>query len=221
MNFRRIACALALAAASAAQAAPVTFQFTGVLDSSDVSSYAAGTTVSGQFTYDTDTAPAMDAQSLGDGFSLITYLSIAPDSMLLNIGEDAYTFTNLNVAIVDSTGGAEGGEALSLLGDGASVNGVAGSMAGLSLAFVSMGTNPDVLTLALPSSLNLADFDAPVISPVGTLFTDMSNNGPTASFTVTSLTQATPVPEPGSAWTMLLGLGLVGGLLRARRPAVR
>lgn len=218
MKFTRIACAaLALAASAAAQAAPVTVQFAGILDSSDVPGYEAGIEVTGQFSYDTDTLPAADPEFLADGFSLATYAISAPGSLLLNIGGDVLSFSGLNVAILDNDGTGEGGEALSILAEGMTLGGLPGAGA-VALTFLTSGANPDTLSLTLPASLELADFDLPFMAASGSYFTDLSANGKTAAFTMTSLT-TTAVPEPTTALTMLLGVGLMGGLLSRRRAA--
>ena len=212
----RIACALLLSATTAVQAAPVTFEFTGVLDSSEIAGWEAGTAISGQFTYDTDTAPASGPDSLGDGFSLATYAVAGPGSFVLNIGGEALSFSSLGILMLDSTGEAEGGEAFSLMAEGLTVGGEARDGA-VQFTLATQGTNPAVLTTALPETLNLDDFDAPIISKVGSFQSDLSSNAKTANFTVTSLTNVTAVPEPATTWTMLMGLGLLGGAALRRR----
>jgi hypothetical protein len=217
-KFRQLALTLALAAASAAQAASVSFDFTGTLDDSAIAGYDVGSTISGRLTYDTDTLPAMEAQEIGEGFQIITYGMFEPGSLLLNIGGDALSFSVLNIAIVDGNGTGEGAEAISILAEGMTINGQEGDGA-VSMTFATLGTNQDLLTLALPSTMNLADFDAPIISPVGSFLTNLSSDALSANFTLNSLSTATAVPEAGSALTMLMGLGLMGGLLMKRRRA--
>jgi hypothetical protein len=216
MKFSSIACALALAACTAAQAAPVTFEFTGLIDSSDVAGYEGGSTVSGSFTYDPEMATQMDLQSLGDGFQLATYAATA-GSMLLNIGGEALSFSNLSIVVLDGDGTGEGMEAITFSADGMTRNGVSSDGA-LSLMLATTGANQDVLTTDLPLTLDLADFDMPFMSPLGTYFTNLTSNAQSAAFTITSLTSATTsVPEPATAWSMLVGLGVIGGVMRARR----
>jgi hypothetical protein len=220
MKISQIACALALAVSAVAQAAPVTVQFSGLVDTSDVAGYDVDSEISGQFTYDTDAASLMDPQALGDGFSIVTYGVNAPDALTFNIGGDVLSFSNLGIAIFDSVGEVEGGESFSILADVMTLNGVPGSPGAVMLTFNTSGTNPDVLSLALPSSLNLADFDSPFAAATGSFLTDLTSNGQSVSFNITSLT-TTAVPEPGSALTMLLGFGLMGGLVHRRRSAAR
>lgn len=217
-KFRHLASVLALVAASAAQAAPVSFDFTGTLDDSAIAGYDVGSTISGRLTYDTDTLPAMEAMEIGEGFQFITYAVFEPGALLLNIGGDALSFSTLNIAIVDGNGTGEGAEAFSILAEGMTINGQDGEGA-VSLTLATLGTNQDLLTSALPATLNLADFDAPIISPVGSFMTNLSSDALSANFTINSLTPATPVPEPGTVVTMLMGLGLMGGLLMTRRRA--
>lgn len=218
MKLARMACALALVASSAAHAAPVTFQFTGTVDDSSISGYEVGSLISGQFTYDTDTPAAMDPSSLGDGFQLITYAAGRPDAFELSIGGDVITSSMLNIVILDSDGTTEGGEALSIMADGATVRGGIEGDGAIGLTFTTTGLNTNVLTTALPSVLTLEDFDSPFMGRYGTIFSSLAGEGGTASFTVTSL-QTTAVPEVSTAVTMLTGFALMGGLLRRRRIA--
>jgi hypothetical protein len=220
MKFNLIVGACALAAATAAQAAPITFQFTGTLDSSDVVGYEVGSLVSGEFTYETDTLPTSEPEPVSDGFQLVVYGGLsAPASFKFNIGGDAMSFSNVNVVILDNDGLELGSEFLSISGEGATVNGAAGT-SGVSLTLGTVGTNPDVLSVALPSTLNLSDFQGALAMPSGTFISDSSGTQ-MATFTVTSLTAApaVAVPEPATALSMLLGLGLMGGVMRRRRAS--
>jgi hypothetical protein len=214
MKFAPIAGALALAiSAATAQAAPVSYQFSATLDESSITGYEAGSSVTGHFSYDSDTAATMDPLVLEDGFQIITFMIDNPDAFQLNIGGDVLTSSLLNIMILDSTvSGAEGGEAISFMVDGVTVNGVAGS-GSVGLTFLTMGTNIDVLGTTLPSTLNLDDFDVPMSGRSGVLLDVKDGSG---SFTVSAVTA---VPEPASALTMALGLVLMGGLIGRRRRA--
>lgn len=219
MKFSSIVGALALAACTATHAAPITFDFTGLIDTSDVAGYDSGSTVSGSFTYDPETATRMDLQPLGEGFQLATY-AVTTGGMLLNIGGEALSFSNLGIVVFDGDGTGEGMEAITFNADGMTRNGVS-SEGALSIMLATTGANQDVVTVDLPLALNLADFDMPFISPLGTYFTDLTSNAQMAAFTLTTLTPGTTaaVPEPAAMWSMLVGLGMIGGVMRARRRA--
>lgn len=217
MKFTHIVSALALLASSASFAAPVTYNFTGTVDDSTVAGQSAGDAVSGQFTYDTDAAPAAPITDLGDGFQLATFLIEQPGALSVTIGGQTLTSSVLNVAILDNVSG-DGGEALSLLSGGLLVNGQETDGA-LGLNFMTSGSNRDVFSSSLPANMQLSDFDAPMYASAGSLFVSLSNpDAASTNFTVTSLSRVTSaVPEASTGLTLMTGLFMMGGLLRQRR----
>src|SRR5690606_11687078 len=122
-------------------------------------------------------------------------------------------FSTLGIAMLDTDGTIEIGEALGIMAMDMSLNGIPGGLGAVSLNLNTSGGNPNVLSLSLPTSLSLADFDD---SAYGSFYSDASSFSEGLGFTLTSLS-ASAVPEPSSALSMLLGLGLVGGALWGRR----
>lgn len=216
MQIKHLACAAAMLAFGVAHAAPVSFQFTGVVDKAGDFGVALGAEVSGVITYDTATQPDFESGPIGPGLNLqlVSYNLTGIGSFDVNLAGKQLTTSTMGATIRDNLGGNHE-EQIDFSGSGVKLDGLAYSGA---YAVLTLATRPgvsDVLDRNLPSSINLADFDAPYFAHYGAVFKGDGLDSSTLTFNVTSITA---VPEPASVVSMSLGLvGVLGLSLRRRR----
>lgn len=188
------------------EATPVSYSFTGTIDSqTGASAPAVGSAISGSVTYDPD-APLL---FLGGNFSDWSPASAA--SLTAVVGGTPYSATppaideyivhNVAVGYPNIPGGQYDDIAIA-----------AGSPT-LTLYFLDNTASAFSTFNALPASLSLADFQ----------YFDLWVAGSTAGDSSFGLVQLTPadttaVPEPGTVG--LIGIGLAGGFARRRRRAL-
>lgn len=188
-------------AASAAHADPITFDFTGALDS--------GGTFDGRYTFDSD------AQDFAPSANTGRYLSVGPDfAFVLNVGGSSFRIDQTQVGVDQGGLGGVDEYGVSAFGDN-------GTFFGLQLVFADhvFADDGELLTPPSLSSVTVSRF---LVSGFG--FAGIDSIG-----TITSLTCATcngggppqtSVPEPATFG--LFALGMVPALLltrRRKRPA--
>ena len=216
--------AAGLAWASAADASPITYAFSGAITSADASTgVAAGTPFSGTFTYDpTEKAVGglgFEGFSQSDFGQAMSAPGSKPDSsgLTVNVG-GAPVFSlqgGIEVAVSAAAFPFQDGYSTSAHSQVTFSNSNINNATGSTLASVSfVNQTTDVLGgLAPPTSLSLADFPGASLSVVG------DNGSPDAkilySGTITSLS-AVPVPEPSALAAIGLG-GAAGWVVRALR----
>lgn len=220
---RRVAASLVVVAglslaAPAANASPVAYAFSGVLDAADPSTGAApGTPFSGTFTYDPafQPGPLMIEGSTTYMFSNSLLGRSVPDTsrITLNVGgKPVFNEGDLNVGVTDTVNYHYTNPFTPSTNVGIGVV-TPNLIMGLDLKSPSRSVDP---TLALPTSLSLSEF------PVATI--ELTTRGPNPivdlySGTITSLT---PVPEPSVlALPALVGVGLVARRFGRRRSRER
>jgi hypothetical protein len=201
----------------AAQAAQITFSFTGTITSiSDplnaFAGVSSGTTFSGSYTFDSTTADADSSATIG------RYAG-ALEAFTLNIGAYSLSFPgegSPNQIVVRNDVGAGGNiDTYNVLADFLGFGGYSDiDLLGLG----GQGPNTVFGSDALPLT---PDFFASLTFTTFQLDLKEQSKGTTGTLrgTLTSLTTTTSVPEPGVLG--LLGLGLLGlGLMRRRRATV-
>lgn len=209
---------LGLGLAGVAAAAPVTYAFSGVLDSVDPaldSFFTPGDTISGTFTYESTTVALPGGDTVSAVYNALTAISFtigsvtgsstgAPEVQVGNLGTDGTsTETTDRFALVarDSDGLINTGNP-SLL---------------LNTFFLRLDQNAGTLFGAanggLPTGFSLSDFDSAVF---GLDLTPIGDADPPIGGHLISLDLVDPVPEPTTM--TLLGIGLLGlaGLRRRR-----
>lgn len=219
MKIKHLACAAAMLAFGVAQAAPVSFQFTGVVDKAGDFGVELGAQVSGVISYDTSIPPDFASGPIGPGanMQLVSYNLTGIGSFDVNLAGKQLTHSTMGATIRDSLGGNQG-EQLEFSVDGVKLDGQAYKGAYAVLVLATRPGVSDVLNSHLPANLNLADFDAPYFAHYGAVFKGDGLDSSTLTFNVTSITA---VPEPASVVTMGLGLVGVAGVCLSRRRAVR
>ena len=212
-KFAWVSLVLSLAFAANASAELVSYQFTGVVDKSGAYGAALGTAVSGLITYDTATQADV-VGPIGTKAQLLHYVVPAPGQFQITIGGDTISSTDMGIVVRDGFSGSTVTDQFVSSGYGLRLNGT--PMASENYMDITLAaSSTSVLGAGLPSTLNLADFDAPVFAHYGALFT---GSGPDRALTFT-IDTLTAVPEPSSMLTGGLGLAMLGGLLRVRRKS--
>lgn len=208
-----LACLALAAAASLAQAAPVTFNFSGVVtavggDGSGLfaSTFSTGQAVEGSWTFDTTAT----------GTSLLSYVTAYAASFSVNIGGQTFGGTG-QYRVFDNAGAAGDGFSVNEEGGGYSVPAALSPLVASTFFLQMLGMPDDTLAsqdlLLNPGALwPLAN---PSYAPNG-LRLDNPNDGSYGLlyFSVTELSNA--VPEPGTA-ALVAGALLACGAAR-RRP---
>lgn len=208
-------------ASAGAQAAPVSYAFSGVT-STTMGGVVAHTSFTGTFTYDAAATGVISSYYSGtqaifdNAYSSLTlsiggntvsstvpgdltlYNSVSPPHSI-PVGDSLYTFQPL---------------------DGGGPNPSTGSFTGLTpnyiyLGFVDIGGTAFNSGSALPTSLNLSDFDSVF---VGINYGPFGAGNTTTISSLLTLTPTAPVPEPETYALMLAGLAAVS--LAARRKKV-
>jgi hypothetical protein len=187
-----------------ANAASVTFDFSGEVTYGGSLS-TIGSPVTGSFSYDTNAAPSI---SFGN---FANYSFSAPFGISAAVNGHTVEASLLSVTVVNNFGGNVEDtfevDASQLFVDGVSYpNG--------SFGFV-LASEPGhtgvFSSTALPSSLNVAAFDAGPSLNYGFLQRDGGPTGTLLQFSVNSITSNSPVPEPSSFALTALGLLLISG----------
>ena len=201
----------------AAQAAPITFSFTGTITSINdplnaFAGISSGTAFSGSYTFDSTTPDA-------DGSETVGRYAGALQAFTLNIGAYSLTFPgegSPNQVVVRNNIGAGGTiDTYNVLADFVAFGGY-GDFDLLGLG--GQGPNTVFGSDALPST---PDFFADLATTTFWLDLKEQSKGSTGALrgTLTALTTTTSVPEPGVLG--LLGLGLLGlGLMRRQCATV-
>jgi hypothetical protein len=198
-----------------AEAAPITIQFTALINVVDAplsGTFALNQIVTGSFTYESTTAPRAGGTA-----------ETAVFDPLINV--------NFSVAAAGYSGVSNGDSEIQLDADLPAFPDrfFMGTFDGLTPSAVVNGYTQDFFAfhltdstrtalataLALPTSLNLADWD---FHEIALDFSDGSGNFATVRAEITDL-QMTGVPEP--ATLMLFGTGLAATYARIRRRAVK
>lgn len=215
MQIKHFACAAAMLAFGVAHAVPVSFQFTGVVDKAGDFGIELGAQVSGVITYDTSTQPDFESGPIGTGanMQLVNYNLTGIGSFDVNLAGKQLTTSTMGATIRDNLGGNVD-EQIDFVAGGVRLDGLAYSGAYAVLTLATRAGVSDVLNRNLPSSINLADFDAPYFAHYGAVFKGDGQDSSTLTFNVTSITA---VPEPASVVSMSVGLAGVGLSLRRRR----
>ena len=211
---------LAVSSAAASHAAPITFQYGGVITSADPSTdVALGTRFSGTFTYDPNAKAFVlsdlagmnqysfgrtlaNDQSASDGTGLT--LQVGGKTVLANQGGVTVGVTNAEY------GGVNGPGSISLLSRIGVSNGELGHNSIEASLELQNTTRLLLASLAPPTSINLADFPSATLLVMGNAATPQESTLYTG--TIDTLTM---VPEPAS--TMLLCLSAAVCLARSRR----
>jgi len=219
IRYAPLAVACAIMVAGAAQAASVTYNFGGTLDSVDgtITFLSVGDSFTGSFTFDS-TSPNTyvgPAQAVyPEGFSITTkvhgysFFSNSNPSNCPGCG---------NVTVVND---AAVGDLFIARNESDPVSGPHPN--GFTLYDLSVNlydfTGVAFNSNALPSNLALSAFD---YHRLGLSFLDAGGNGRGAGGEITSLSLATaaPVPEASSSAMLALGLGALGIAARRRKAA--
>lgn len=211
---RRIAACLVVAggmslAAPAANAAPVTYAFRGVIETGDASTGLPGTPFSGTFAYDPSTLWRTDTTSNSNNY-MFGPQSNSPDfsSLTLTVdGKRVFTGTGTLGIEVSGGGGASGAPASSVQ--------VVSDDPRLDASVLRLVFNNPTVSLdpshSLPVPLSLHDYPQASFALTSSM---MPQSAPSLTGTITSLTQ---VPEPSVlALPALIAVGLSLGRLRHR-----
>lgn len=214
---------VAISAASAAlgtNAAPVTLQFKGVVDTVWAGDVAPGTAVVGELSYDTSLTPRDTPSVLNDG-QWVFYDIPTPASFKMKMGDMQVTLGSISAVVFDkfATAGSAADEQLYFFGSDVSINGQLHSLGEFQLGFGSRPGDTQVFDGRLPTGLDVSQ----LAFAVGRLDQQMTSfdgegvesyTGPSLRFAITSVT---PVPEPSTWLTFLLGAVGVGAACASRR----
>ncbi len=170
---------LLLLVGGTADAAVVTFRFTGtVVYGGDLA--PVGTTVTGTFSYDTRTKPAV---VVGD---YAAYQIPEPHDIVVMFGDRIAVGHRINAEIQNDFGGNVE-DTVSLGSNGVLVDEAFQPQGGIYLVFASGPGNTDVFSKPrLPSAYDVAEYDA-IGSPYGVIRRDGSENGTLLQFDIDSV----------------------------------
>ena len=184
-----------------ASAAVVDFQFAGTVTYGG-SLAAIGSQITGTFSYDTDTLPSSTAA----GYA--SYAFTAPFGFSASVDGHTVVTNNMNVSIWDNFGGnAE--DMVFISGYPATVDGTYYPNGTFGFRLASAPGNTNILTsTALPTSFNVAAFNAGPTLNYGWLQSDGAPGGTLLQFSIDSVV----VPLPPAFIMMASGMLAIGGM---------
>lgn len=184
-----------------ASAAVVDFQFTGTVTYGGSLS-ATGSQITGTFSYDTDTLPSSTAA----GYA--SYWLTVPFGLSASVNGHTVVADNMNISIWDNFGGnAE--DIVNISGYPATVDGTTYPNGSFGFQLASAPGNTGVLaSTALPTSFNVATFDAVSNLNYGWLQSDGAPGGMLLQFSIDSVV----VPIPPAFVMMASGMLAIGGM---------
>jgi hypothetical protein len=184
----------------------INFQFTGtVIDGGLLAS--TGNQISGIFSYDTDTFPSTSVGNYAN------YQFSAPYGISATVAGHTITTNNLSVSITDNFGGNIE-DMVDMAGNSVSVDGNNYANGSFGFRLSSAPGNTNVLNdTTLPSSFDVAAFNAGPTQNYGWL---QSDGGPTGQLLQFSVDSIAPVPLPPSLLLTLSGMLAMGGVIRRK-----
>jgi hypothetical protein len=203
--------ALALVCSVAAQAAPVVVRFAGVVHSDSAFGFDVGTPVSGQFGYDTTQPPDLPTVELPDtGARMTSYLLGSQVPFTLTVGSAHFQALFTQLTLLNSEPHGDAVDVLSVEAFGTKRGDTVYEKGLLTLGLVADKDAETSIGSTLPTSINAGEFTY----LMGSLAPTSDVGAPVLWYSITSISA---VPEPSTMAAALVGLVVMGGLLRRRQ----